>query len=232
MKLRNCFWIFCAFALSILLVSCPIEYVPRYGDRIATPAIQMTPNRPVFYGDDEIPRAFNAGTLAITLTSTPGATIYFTTNGTIPSATNGESFTMPINLIYRPGIEPRGRIVFQAIGIKEGHPDSAVARKEFQIFPRPTIPTPHPPSVTSEGIGYGGGRVEVTLTLAGGNITTVHFEDLDHRQTSIFWIMAMDHAREFFTTMNHWDFDVRTGATATSVAIRQAAQEALSGLLP
>jgi len=231
MKLRNYFLIFSAFALLVLLISCPIVYDPG-NPRVDTPAIQMTPNRPIFIGDDEIPRSFNAGTLAITLTSTPGATIYFTTNGTIPSATNGEPFTAPINLTYRPGIEPRGHIVLQAIGIKEGHPDSAIVRKEFQVFPRATIPTPHPPSVTREGIGFGGGRVAVTLTLVGGDITTVHFEDLDHRQTSVYWIMAMNHAREFFATMNHWDFDIRTGATATSVAIRQAAQEALSGLLP
>jgi len=230
MKHRNYLGVFCAFALLVLLVGCPIDY--PHGSQVVTPSIQMTPNRPIITGDDRIPRTFSNAPISITLTSTPGASIYYTLDGSTPSATNGNRYTGPFSL-SAPANALGGRVVLQAIGIKENHPDSTIIRHEFQIFPRTPIGDgsfSSPPVKTGIGIGYQDGEVEVILTLADGFITNVSFVDVHGEQSDGFWELARDHANRFLMDMNSWDFDTRTAATITSEGLRDAARIAIESI--
>jgi len=230
MKLHSYFWVLCAFALPVVLVSCPIHY--PLGPQIATPSMQMNPNRTIVRGLDRIPRAFSNVPLSITLTTTPGADIYFTLDGTDPSATNGTRYTGPFQL-SAPVNAVGGRVVLQAIGIKENHPDSNIIRYEFQVFPRTAIGDgsfSSPPAKPGRAVGYGGGDVEVILTLTAGLITNIAFVDVHGEQTAGFWEIARDHADMFLRDMNSWDFDTRTGATLTSEGLREAARIAIESI--
>ena len=61
----------------------------------------------------------------ITLTAGPGESIYYTTNGTTPSATNGT--------LYSAAIDITTSCALKAIALKEGSSDSAVAYYEYII---------------------------------------------------------------------------------------------------
>ncbi|MCL2380960.1 MAG: chitobiase/beta-hexosaminidase C-terminal domain-containing protein [Treponema sp.] len=218
MKRRNYFWAFCAFALLVVLASCPIEY--PMGPQVATPSIQADPNRS--FGNTTDAR------ISITLTSTtPGASIYFTLDGSVPSAVDGTPYTGPFYLPSGTGMAFRGHIILRAIGVRENHPDSVIASRAFQIFPREAISGAA--FRTGTGIGYQGGEVGVMLTLADGFITTVIFDNVGGIQSPGYWELASDHARDFLLAMNCWDFIPVSGATYTGEAIRQAARQAIQG---
>ena len=62
----------------------------------------------------------------ITLTcATAGATIYYTTNGTTPSATNGTSYSAPIDIVASGAL--------RAIAIKSGLANSTITNREYII---------------------------------------------------------------------------------------------------
>jgi hypothetical protein len=62
-------------------------------------------------------------------TSTVGAEIYYTTNGTTPSKTNGKKYTTTFEVKAN---DKKGKtIVIKAIGVKEGMNDSAVSTKNI-----------------------------------------------------------------------------------------------------
>ena len=223
MKLHNYFKVFCAFALLVLLVSCPIDY--PYGPQVATPSIQANPNRA--FGNDIYQ-------LQITLATTPAdADIFFTLDGSIPSATNGTRYTVPFSIPTAGRTSP-GLVELRAIGIRENHPDSSIATRVFQVFPRVSW---HDFSGTTQpgtGIGYGGPTapdpvIGVTLTLTNGVITNVIFSG---HQTDGYWDMARSHVENFLLTMNCWNFLPVSGATLSSNGLRDAAREALESISP
>ena len=62
----------------------------------------------------------------VTMTcATAGATIYYTLNGTTPSATNGSTYSAPIDLLASAG--------FKAIAIKSGLANSKITAREYII---------------------------------------------------------------------------------------------------
>jgi hypothetical protein len=219
---------FCVFALLIVLVSCSIEGdSPDNPDitnsRVATPSLQMNPDR-----------EFNNGPILITLsTTTPDAAIYYTFDGSVPSVTNGARYTEPFYLTADNTNDAsyRGYVALRAIGIKENHTNSAIARQEFQIFPREAIGNSSTNiETTGTGYGHGNGLINVTLTLTGGYITDVTFDNVG--QTPEFWTVATRYAREFFTVMNSWDFvPAVSGASYSGGGIRDAAKEAIDEIL-
>ena len=220
MKLHNYFKVFCAFALLIVLVSCPIDY--PMGPRVATPSIQVTPNRA--FGNDIYQ-------IQITLATTPAdAAIFFTLDGSVPSAANGTQYTEPFNLPTAGRTSP-GIVELRAIGIRENHPDSSIAMRTFQVFPR--VPWNNFSGIRSgTGIGYGGATapdpvIGVTLALTNGIITSVTFSG---HQTEGYWDMARTHVENFLMTMNCWDFLPVSGATFSSNGLRDAAREALESI--
>lgn len=230
MKLRNYFGGFCVFALLVLLAGC-LSNAKRSdigNSRVATPSLQMNPDR-----------KFNNGPISITLaTATPDAAIYYTVNGSAPSATNGTLYTGPFNLTFDDTNDAsfRGYVYLRAIGIKKDHTNSSVASQIFQLFPSEPImgsngkPANGGPQ-TGTGIGYYA-PVNVTLSLTNGYITDVTFVNVDDGQTDTFWAIAAQYAREFFTVMNSWDFvPVVSGATYSGGGIKEAARDAIDKIL-
>jgi hypothetical protein len=179
-------------------------------------------------------REFNNGPILITLsTTTPDAAIYYTLDGSTPGATNGARYTEPFYLTADNTNDAnyRGYVVLRAVGIKESHPNSAIARQEFQIFPREAIGNSSTNiETTGTGYGHGNGLINVTLTLTNGYITDVTFDNVG--QTQEFWAVATKYAREFFTVMNSWDFvPTVSGASYSGGGIRDAAKEAIDVIL-
>ena len=73
----------------------------------------------------------SANGVQVTITcSTVGATIYYTTDGTDPSAENGTQYSEPFQLL--------GNATVKAIAIKEGLLDSQIATASVEV----TLPTP------------------------------------------------------------------------------------------
>lgn len=66
-----------------------------------------------------------AETQSVTLTAGSGETIYYTTNGTTPSATNGEEYTEAISIA--------ASCALKAIAIKTGNANSEIATFEYLI---------------------------------------------------------------------------------------------------
>ena len=229
MKLRSYFWVSGAFALLVLLVSCPIDY--PIGPQVATPSMQMVPTGPIIIGDDNIPRTFSNAPISITLTSTSGASIYYTLDGSDPatSATRVRH-DAPITLTPAGNTSP-GNVVLQAIGIKANHPNSIIMRHEFQVFPRVPIGT-FSGSVPGTGTGYYGSEIRVTLHFEDGFVNHIVITDFGGLQTLTYWNVARNHAMDFINTMNSGDFDTRTGATTSSAGIRSAVMEAFGNIPP
>ena len=66
-----------------------------------------------------------ATTQSVTLTAGAGETIYYTTNGTTPSATNGTEYSSAISIA--------ATCALRAIAVKEGNNDSEIATYEYII---------------------------------------------------------------------------------------------------
>ncbi|MBS7239429.1 MAG: InlB B-repeat-containing protein, partial [Acetatifactor sp.] len=72
--------------------------------------------------------------------STAGADIYYTTDNTTPSSTNGTKYTGPISVVGTEGVESATTI--KAIAVKNGMGDSSVATFTYTIsIPDTTAPT-------------------------------------------------------------------------------------------
>ena len=229
MKLHNYFWVFGVFVLPVLLAGCLSNNKSPdiVNPPVATPSLQMSPNR-----------AYNTGPISITLdTATANASIYYTLDGSAPSATNGALYTGPFNLAFDNTNDARfrGYVVLRAIGIKKNYPDSSIARQIFQIFPSEQIkglngnPVSGGPK-TGTGSGYDSGAITVTLSLNNGYITDVSF--VGSGESDGYWWGATRYASEFFTVMNSWDFvPAVSGASYSGGGIRDAAKEAIDKIL-
>ena len=201
--------------------------LPPLPSRVGAPTITKVPNR-----------AFNNESIKITLsTTTDGASIYYTLNGTAPTATNGKLYAEPFDLTANDTIESayRGRVRMQVIGIKDGHPNSPVSSQYFQIFPKAG------PYKTTGGANYSGtvsgtattggfhteSTMTVGITLNEGEISTVSITN--GGETEEYFQYARNHAQAFLPLMNHWDFDPAiSGASYAGAMVRDAAQKALN----
>ena len=218
---------------------------PAIGGQIATPVITVNPFQ-----------SFNYPEIEITLSSTVGARIYYTLDGSPPATSStrrlydgpftltvddGNYFTQPN--AYSPficeyherqdSVVIPGFIRLQAIGMRAGYRNSFVASRNFQIFdPATPIEGPAGPLDGSfYGVGFGYyGYIRVDLVLEAGTIKSVTIADAYRSSTaenSMYWPTALSHAEAFILEMNSVKFDVITGASISSVGIREAGLNAL-----
>ena len=197
--------------------------------RVVQPVITRDPNR-----------IFNDGPIEITLsTTTEGANLYYTIDGTAPSATNGTRYTGPFDLdmdmVPSNPVQP-GYINLQVVGVMEGYNNSLLATRGFQLFePEPFETSGGSAFGLREGTGYYGGNIRVGITIgADGYISSVSFDngwDRTPEDTGEYFSAAVEHTEAFFIRMNHWDFDTVNGATLSSINIRLAAKEAIEKIL-
>jgi hypothetical protein len=191
--------------------------------RVVTPRITADPNR-----------AFNNAPIQITLaTTTAGASIYYTLDGTAPTASS-TPYTVPFSLVAGDTANTpyRGYVRLQAIGIKEGYTNSNPASRNFQIFPREPIGNHSGTEFGTSTAGRNGGVVRVEITLVDGFIDTDTLKiETGYGDTPVesyeYWPIALNHATEFLPLMNSWELDVTTGATFSSTAIKEAARQAI-----
>jgi nucleoid-associated protein YgaU len=125
-------------ALSLVLINCP-----------STPKTPETAAAPTFAPAAGVYTAAQSVKIA---TTTEGAEIRYTTNGTDPSATNGTVYTGPVSVT--------ATVTLKAVAVKKDLADSAVVGATFTI-------TGTVAGVTfSPGPGTFGGSVEVALASA------------------------------------------------------------------
>ena len=199
--------------------------------RAAWPRIDWN-SYPLMYSDGE--------EIQVTLsTVTECADIFYTlsgqVDGNIPSVTTGTLYTGPITLSLDDVTENPahpGYIDLQAVAGGEGFRDSPASSQGFQIFVPGSFGSYSGTEAveTPEGSGYYDGQLLVEITLTNGKITGLHVENGHNgtpEDTEANFDEAIEYAQAFFDTMNHWDYDVRTGSTTTSTNIRNAAGEAI-----
>ena len=196
---------------------------PVISSRVGTPIIQRSPGR-----------VYNNAPIRITLIcSTPDAHIYYTIDWSSPEGPDALLYDEPFSLDFSSTNDPRrGFIKVQAIAKKEGLADSLLALQEFQVFETEPFGE-FSGNLHGSGTGYNQGLLGVSLTLVDGFITEVAIENGYNgtaKESEGYWIPAHDHGIHFLKLMNHWDFDTRTSATYSSIAIRNAAREALEKL--
>jgi uncharacterized protein with FMN-binding domain len=212
--------------MALVFTACPTEATG--GDpqnpvttRVVTPGITAVPNR-----------AFNNAPIQITLaTTTADASIYYTLDGTAPTASS-TLYAGPFSLEASDTANTpyRGYVSLQAIGIKEGYTNSNLAKRNFQIFPKEPIGDHSGTQFGTSDATRNGGVVRVEITLVDGFIDTLNIVtgyDSTAAESPEFWPVAYNHAMEFLPLMNSWDLDVITRATYSSTAIRNAARQAI-----
>jgi hypothetical protein len=212
--------------MAMVFTACPTE-APEddpqnpVTTRVVTPRITTVPDR-----------AFNNEPIQITLTTTTAdADIYYTLDGTAPTASSA-LYVGPFSLGAGDTANTpyRGYVNLQAIGIKEGHTNSNLVRKSFQIFPKEPIGNHSGMEFGTSTAGRSGGVVRVEITLVDGFIDAVNIVT-GYGNTALespeFWPIAYTHAMEFLPVMNSWELDVITGASFSSTAIRDAARQAI-----
>jgi hypothetical protein len=204
-----------ALFLIVFLGACPTDASDDgLKGNVEAPVIRLSPDR-----------SFNNEPIQITLTTTtPDASIYYTTNGSAPTATNGTPYTEPFSLNTTT---PPGRIQVRAIGIKEGLKDSSISSRNLQIFEAVNWS-----NITGTGTGtaYGhGAGLTVTLELKDGviDLTNSSIDGPNETLDLDMYSTAKNHALTFWQRMNHWDFDTVSGATESSRGIREATRQAL-----
>jgi len=214
-----------ALFLLIFLSACPVEYPGPGGSgssgaRVGFPTITGIP--PVNYSNAPIQITFDS--------STPDAVFYYTLDGSLPSPDTGNRFNGPF-LFLEPNnnTTPRpGHVQVRVIATREGMTNSIVTNRDFQVFE--TVPASGWNNATTEihfGTGQGfSGAISVGIRLENGVIDSAN-AIIQSNDSADFLIIAENHARAFWTQMNHWDFDTRTTATVTSAGIREAARQAL-----
>ena len=218
--------------LLIFLSACPpTEDTPENGGteaRLSTPSVTRNPDR-----------AFHNAPMTITLTpnpNVPDTSIYYTIDGTDPAGADGilyaGAITLPLSTVNTPR---QGYTLLQFIARKEGYRDSLPGQREFQVFDQPAWGGgTYSGSSQGTGVGFDSGVIGVTLAFEDGVIVGVDIENGfggSKDQSPGYWDPAPAHAEVFLPLMNHWDFDVRTNATASSTAIREAAKEAIEKMV-
>jgi hypothetical protein len=199
--------------LIVFLGACPTDASVDDNTPVGAPVIRLNPDR-----------SFNNEPISISLSSaTDGAIIYYTTDGSAPTAASTR-YTAPFSL--NPTTPP-GRVVVQAIGIKEGLKNSSISRQNLQIFG-----TAKWSNITATGTGTANGHgpgLTVVIELKEGVIDVVN-SSIDGPNETLdlgMYSTARNHALNFWQRMNHWDFDAVSGATESSVGIREATRQAL-----
>jgi hypothetical protein len=132
-------------------VTIPTTFVPvetlTLGSQVVTPV--LTPN-------------YNVAPMTVTIsTSTAGASINYTTNGTAPTSTTGTAYSGPITVSATETIE--------AIAYETGMTTSSVASAKYTI---PTLAV-----TSSKNPSTYGGSVTFTATISSGPTGTVTFYD-------------------------------------------------------
>ena len=220
-----------ALFLLVFLSACPIEYSGPGGGsvgpggRVAQPFIDPSPSRN--FNDERIQISFRS--------TTPDAVFYYTLDGSIPSPATGIRFNAPFFLEPNNNNTPRpGHIQVRVIATREGMTNSLIRNQNFQIFE--TMPALYWDNRTTEMFygtarGFSPGLIRVGIRLQDGVIDAAGATFVNgysgFPDTASDFTAAMNHARAFWTRMNHWDFDTNTGATYSSRAIREAARLAL-----
>jgi len=134
-------------------------FVYPNSDKLVPPGIAADP--------DEAENA-NDATVAITLTVQAGADIYYTTDGTVPSASDS-LYTGPFDVVTS---EADGETVtVKAIAVQAGMQDSDVTVKDIVFLAKPTATV----TLRSDGspisspvlVGNGGGSLDYTLSALG-----------------------------------------------------------------
>lgn len=207
-----------ALLLIVFLGACPTDTSddnPKDNTPVGAPVIRLNPDR-----------SFNNEPISISLSSTTdGAIIYYTTDGTTPSATNGTLYSG--SSFSLDPIDPPGRIYVQAIGIKEGLKNSSISSRNLQIFEKENWS-----NITATGTGTATGHgpgLTVVIELKDGVIDLINssIEGPNETPDLEMYSTARNHALNFWQRMNHWDFDAVSGATESSRGIREATRQAL-----
>jgi len=258
--MKERFLLIVAVSVFTLLASCPSDRIDwgnggGNGDNVFTPPTRV--QTPTISWNEEAPHihtiriegitsVFSTGDpITITLdTATEGATILYAISGEPQGATNiaihGQEYTGSFDLtVARVPTDTahRGFIFLQFIAVKDGYLDSFFSSQTFQIF----VPEPFAHSGTSTGFGvsppgtgYYHGQHRVDIEMTNGIITvfsaTNGYNDTNEDSPDYFF-PAEEHAEIFLIEMNHWDFDVGTGATFTSTGLRYAARQAIESII-
>jgi hypothetical protein len=205
-----------ALLLIAFLGACPTDASdddPKDNTPVGAPVIRLEPDR-----------SFNNEPISISLSSTTdGAIIYYTTDGSAPAATSTR-YTGPFSL---DPIDPPGRIRVRAIGIKEGLENSSISSRNLQIFEKKNWS-----NITATGTGTATGHgpgLTVVIELKDGviDLKKSSIEGPNETQDLEMYSTAKKHALNFWQRMNHWDFDAVSGATESSRGIKEAARQAL-----
>jgi uncharacterized protein with FMN-binding domain len=231
-----------AFALLVVVLflgACSLDDSTDDGNgtsgRVGTAVIRKNPNR----------NYNNAGVEISFTSSTSGAEFYYTLDGSAPSSGVGVKYNGPFSLEpdnenIRDTPNP-GSIQIRVIGTKEGLRDSSISSQTFQLFQDELVKDGDGnviPAASATGIGDGGYHSDsqkalVTVTVTNGVITAVYQNGYNGTDphTAEYWVAATDHANQFLSTMNSWEFDTVTGASFSSRAIKDGLKKAMAEIL-
>ena len=127
---RNLFWTVPSLLLPLLFTGCVANHSVATPTVISTPAAAATP---VF---SPPPGIFITPQTVTLSAATPGATIYYTADGTVPTTSSTQ---------YSGAIPVSGSVVIQAIAVASGYKNSSLARAGYVITPPevsgPVVPT-------------------------------------------------------------------------------------------
>jgi uncharacterized protein (DUF1800 family) len=116
------------------------------------------------------PGAYNTSQTVTLLTSTPGAQIRYTTDGSTPTRTTGTLYTGVFAIA--------GTVTVQAIAYKDGLTDSAVVAGAYTLG---NLPTLFLANITSQGMSQSTGSGAASLLLAADGLSAVlrfHYTNL------------------------------------------------------
>lgn len=127
---RNLFWTVPCLLLPLLFTGCEAYHSVATPTGISTPAAAATP---VF---SPAPGIFMTPQTVTLSAATPGATIYYTADGTAPTTSSTQ---------YTGAIPVGGSVVIQAIAVASGYKNSSLAKAGYVIAPPevsgPVVPT-------------------------------------------------------------------------------------------
>jgi len=147
-----------------------------------------------------------AGTQSVTIASTKGATIYYSTNGTTPSSTS------PSSTLYSGAISVAASETVQAIALASGLSNSAVGSASYTIGGGPTI-------VINDGSGF----TSTGMTLNGSTAVSGTRMRLTSASTSTFeagtaWNTTPVNVQTFTTDFTFQIANTTTNPTGNGLA--------------
>ena len=126
---------------------------------VASAAYTLTPAATPVFTPDPSAGALAAGTTVALGSTTPGAAIYYTTDGTSPE-------TSPSRTLYVAPIAITAATTINAVATATGFADSVVATAAYTVLPAAATPTFNPP----QGGVVLGTQVAISTTTAGATI--------------------------------------------------------------